>query len=446
MNMQFEVPVVRSKDVLVVGGGCAGISAAVCAARHGAKVLLAEANGCLGGMATMGLIGPFMTSYDPAGKRQVIKGFFDEFVRRMVQLGGAIPPEDCRAGEGTCGFRVAGHDHCCTFSPETYKVVAEEMCEEAGVELLYNAHFVHAVLSEAEDRISGAVFSTKAGLIMIEAKVVIDCTGDADVAFESRVPIAYGDDKGTTQPASLFFILDGANKDRMEHARLHEGADMVFQDIVRREIAERRYHIPRDKIGLYECPNGAFRVNMSRVQLKDGCDPFEVTKATIAARKQFPEILDLIHRLVPGCENTYLVTSAPMLGQRETRRIQGDFVLTGDDLRAVKRFDDDVFLAGSSIDMHEATSGTYVPAQGEAYGVPYRVLLPRKVKNLLVAGRSVSMDREALAALRVMPPVFAMGQAAGTAAAICVSDDCDPAKINISSLQSMLKTDGVVLE
>jgi hypothetical protein len=135
-----------------------------------------------------------------------------------------------------------------------------------------------------------------------------------------------------------------------------------------------------------------------------------------------------------------------MLGHRETRRIQGDFVLTGDDLRAGRRFEDDIFLAGNSIDMHGGKSVNYQPAKGDAYGVPYRILLPRKVQNLMVAGRASSMDREALAAIRVMPPVFAMGQAAGTAAAISLADKIDPAAVDIGKLQKILLEDGVVLE
>ena len=446
MNMQFDIPVTRSTDVLVIGGGCAGIAAAVCAARHGARVLLAEAGGCLGGMATLGLIGPFMTSYDPAGERQVIRGFFDEFVREMAARGGAVPPEKCHAGDSYAGYRVAGHDHCASFSPETFKMVAEDLCTAAGVELLYNAHFLRAVLNEAGDRITGAVFATKAGLMEIEAAQVIDCTGDADVAASSGVPFAYGDEAGVTQPASLFFTIGGVDKETLERARAERGQDLTFHAEVKAEIAAGRYHVPRDKVAIYECPDGTWRVNMSRVQLKDGCDPFEITRATVDARRQIPEILDLIRRMVPGAENAYLVTSAPMLGQRETRRIQGDFILTGDDLKSARRFADDIFLAGNSIDMHGGSSVNYQAAKGDAYGVPYRILLPAKVKNLLVAGRSCSLDREALAAIRVMPPVFAMGQAAGTAAAMCIKDGGDPAQVDISALQALLKQDGAVVE
>ena len=444
----FDVPVIRKTEVLVVGGGCAGIAAAVCAARHGAKVLLAENNNCLGGMATSGLIGPFMTSYDPAGERQVIVGFYDEFVRRMMARGGAIHPSECRAGDAGAGYRIAGHDHCGPFEAEAFKAVAEDMCTEAGVELLYGALFQRAVMNEDGTRVTGAVFATKAGLIEIDAEQVIDCTGDADVAASAGAPFLYGDEQGVAQPSSLFFIIRGVDKARMERIREETGdpTSIYFHKAVEKEREAGRYHVPREKVAIYECPDGTFRVNMSRVQLKNACDPFEVTQATVAARRQIDEIVAMLKRIVPGCENIEVTTSASMLGHRETRRIQGDFVLTGDDLRAGRRFEDDIFLAGNSIDMHGGKSVNYQPAKGDAYGVPYRILLPRKVQNLMVAGRASSMDRGALAAIRVMPPVFAMGQAAGTAAALCISKGTDPALVDTKELQKLLLEDGVVLE
>lgn len=446
MQMTFDIPVARKVDVLVIGGGCAGLAAAVAAARHGAKVLIADANNSLGGMATAGLVGPFMTCYDPKASRQVIKGIFDEMVRRMVEMGGAIAPEKCQAGTSVSAWRVKGHANCTPFSHEAFKVVADEMCQEAGVEILYHAMFLNTRLNAEGDRIEGAVFATKAGLMEIQAQQYIDCTGDGDVAYRSGVPCQYGDEEGRTQPGSLFFIIRNVDKARLEKLGQEQGvAALYFQEAVEKEIVEGRYSVPRNKVALYENPDGTFRVNMSRVTMKDGCDPFEVSDATIKARAQVKEIMDLLRRLVPGCENIELVTTASMLGQRETRRIQGDFILTGEDILNKTRFDDVIFMAGSSMDMHGGRAVNYTPAQGEAYSVPYRILLPKKVDNLLVAGRACSLDRRALAAIRVMPPVFAMGQAAGTAAALCLADKVAPKNVCVKKLQEMLLGDNVVL-
>lgn len=446
-KISFEIPVVREKDVVVIGGGCAGIAAAVCAARHGAQTLLVENNGVLGGMATAGLVGPFMTCFDPDGENQVIKGFFDEFVREMEKRGGAIHPEQVAAGTSYSGYRVYGHAHCGPFNSESFKRVAEDLCTDSGVELLYHAMFVSACMNEDGSKITGAVFATKGGLVQVNAKIFIDCTGDADVAYRSGVPCAYGDESGQTQPSSLFFTVRGVDKEKLETIREESGdfKTIFFQDMIQKEIEEGRYHVPRNKLAVYENPDGTFRVNMSRVYLKDGCDPFEVTAASIKGRQQIAEIISLMRRLLPGCEHVELVDSASMLGQRETRRIQGKFVLTGDDIKSKRKFEDVIFLSGNSIDMHSGSAVNYQPASGAPYQVPYRILLPQKVDNLLVAGRCSSMDRVALAAIRVMPPVFAMGQAAGTAAAMCISQGIQPADVPVERLQQMLQKDGVLL-
>ena len=445
--MQLNIPIVREKDVLIIGGGCAGIAAAISAARHGADVLLAERNGYLGGMATAGLIGPFMTCFDPEGDRQVIKGVFEEFVQRMISLGGAIHPSEVEAGSSYAGYRVYGHAHCGPFNPECFKIVAEQMCIENNVELLYNATFVSSVLSKKENHINGVILATKAGLIQVNAKVVIDCSGDADVAYQSGVPFSYGDEEGNTQPGSMFFTIKGIEKSRLEKIRDDSGdfTSIFFQKLINEEIESGRYSVPRNKFAVYENPDGTFRVNMSRVYLKDGCDPFEITKASIESRGQITEIISLMRRLIPGCENVELVNSAAALGLRETRRIQGDFVLTGDDILEKRVFEDVIFLSGNSIDMHNGNAVSYKVAEGEPYQIPYRILLPKKIDNLLVAGRCCSLDRVALAAIRVMPPVFAMGQAAGSAASICVTDNCAPAEVDIYKLQTYLLSDGAVL-
>lgn len=447
-TVTYDIPILRREDVLVVGGGCAGIAAAVCAARHGARVLLAEKNGCLGGMATAGLVGPFMTSFDPDGKRQVIRGFFEEMVQRMIRWNGAIHPAEIQAGTSYSGYRVYGHAHCGPFNSEDFKLAAEEVCAESGVELLFNASFVSCAMNEAGDRIQGAIFATKQGLIQINATQIIDCTGDGDVAFRSGAPFAYGDEQGNTQPASLFFTIRDVDKEKLEKIREKTGdfTSIFFQDMINHELESGRYTVPRNKLAIYENPDGTFRVNMSRVFLKDGCDPFELTQASLESRRQIPEILSLMRRMIPGCENVKLVDSASMLGLRETRRIQGDFVLTGGDILAKRTFPDVIFLSGNSIDMHGGSAVTYRPSTGAPYQIPYRILLPSRVKNLLVAGRCCSLDREALAAIRVMPPVFAMGQAAGTAAALSIQTHTDPAAIDVTQLQKLLKQDGAILE
>ena len=443
-----EIPVWKTTDVLVVGGGPAGIAAAVCAARHGAGVVLCDQNGYLGGLSTAGLIGPFMTCYDPPMKNQVIRGFFEEFVQRLVREGGAIHPSEMAPGTSYTAWRHRGHAHITPFSSEVLKTVAEDMCQEAGITLLYHAQFQEAILEEG--RITHAVFAAKGGPLAIRAKVIVDCSGDADVAAAAGAPFEVGrDNNGQPQPASLFFIIDGVDKEQLNAYRAqHEDISaMWFMDKVAEARAKGEFPIPREKVALYESLDGTWRVNMSRLDHYDYCDPADITRAEIEGRRQMKIIFRFLRKYIPGCANIRLLCSAPMLGVRESRRIVGDFVLRGADMKLSARHADDVFLSGNRFDTHVGSRVVYETTKGDdPYGVPYRILLPRKVENLLVAGRCASGDQECLAAIRVIPPCFAMGQAAGTAAALCIRDGVDPAQVNVPALQACLKADGALLD
>ena len=182
---------------------------------------------------------------------------------------------------------------------------------------------------------------------------------------------------------------------------------------------------------------------MSRLDGYDYCDPEDITRAEIEGRRQMKIIYRFLKKYIPGCGNIRLLYSAPMLGVRESRRIVGSFVLRGSDMKLSTRHEDDIFLSGNRFDTHIGSRVIYETTRGdEPYGIPYRVLLPQRVSNLLVAGRCVSGDQECLAAIRVIPPCFAMGQAAGTAAAICVQDQCLPAEVDTRKLHTMLEADG----
>ncbi len=447
MKLTWDVPVLLEADVAVVGGGPAGIASAICAARHGVKTILCEENGYLGGMATAGLVGPFMTCYDPMMKEQVIKGFYDEFVRRMEKEGGAIHPEKIEAGSSYAAWRVRGHAHVGPFDSEVLKRVAEDMCREAGVTLLYHALFQDVVMKDG--KIDSLVFATKHGLQAVRAKTVIDCTGDGDVAWRSGVPFEVGaNNNGKPQPASMFFTIDGVAKAKLEEYRAaHEDISaMWFMDIVQAARERGEFPIPREKVAMYESVDGSFRVNMSRLPGYDYTDPVDVTNAEIEGRKQAKIIFDFLKNNIPGCENIRMLATAPKLGVRETRRILGDFVLHAADMKQSAQHEDDIFLSGNKFDTHVGSKVVYEGVNGtEPYGIPYRILLPRGVDNLLVAGRCVSGDQECLAAIRVMPPCFAMGHAAGIAAAMTVKENVPPARVNTDALRETLKKEGCVL-
>lgn len=446
-RMELNIPVWMKADVLVVGGGPAGIASAVCAARHGAKTVLCEANGYLGGMATAGQVGPFMTCYDPPMKRQVIKGFFDEFVRRMEEKHGALHPSGIEAGSSYSAWRVRGHAHVTPFSSEVLKTTAEEMCGEAGVTLLYHAMFQYVIRDGRKIRC--AVFATKAGLIAVEAKTYVDCTGDGDVSFAAGAPFEVGENNnGKPQPASLFFIIDGVDTPAL-NAYKEKCADisgMWFMDKVKEARENGDFPIPRLKVAIYESVDGTYRVNMSRLDGYDFCDPADITRAEIEGRKQARIIFDFLKKYIPGCADIRMLQTAPQLGVRESRRIIGKFVLHADEMKASARHADDIFLSGNRFDMHIGSGVVYESTNGdEPYGVPYRILLPQNVDNLLTAGRCVSGDQNCLAAIRVMPPCFAMGHAAGIAAAMAAQAGIAPADIDTDALRAALKAEGAVL-
>ena len=436
-------------DVLVIGGGTAGFAAAVCAARNGARVMLCEKEGYLGGMPTGGLVGPFMPCYDPEDRYQVIRGFFDEFVCRMEKEGGAIHPRHIKGGTSYSSYRIKGHAHVTPFNCETYKRVAEDMCLEAGVKLLYNVYF-QCCRMEGE-HIADCVFSGKSGMFTVSATQYIDCTGDADVAFSAGAPCEKGENNdGVMQPVSIFFLLDGIDKapmDQWVQDHKDEYKRWFFGDEVAAARERGEYPIPRHNVEMYEEIDGAWRINMARVNGVDATDPEAVTAAFIELRKQIPIIIGFLQKTVPGCQNARLRVSGSVLGVRETRRIKGEFMLSHEDMAQARRFDDVIFIGGNLIDIHTGSTVYYTPVKsGCAYAIPYRVLLPQKVDNLLVAGRSVSATRQALGAIRVIPPCFAMGEAAGTAAAQCVQMHVAPRHVDMAALQKQLRAQGAVLD
>ena len=445
-SISLQIAKEFSCDVLVVGGGCAGLAAAVCSARNGAQTILAELNGFLGGTATAGLVNPFMTSYDSDGEVQLIRGFFDEFVTRMEEKGGALHPSKGPYGTAYTAYRTTGHRKCAAFVPECYKNTAEEMCEESGVKLMY--HMMLIAADTENGSVTAAYFATKDGIYRICAKVFLDCTGDADLAVKANSPTVYGDEDGTAQAASLFFCVKGVDKEKLD-AYVAAAPDAETRFYMREILAARangEFPINRAKIFLAEGLNGAWFVNMSQIDDVDATSPEAITAAEIEGRKQVQIILDFLRKTVAGCEKISLIESAASLGIRESRRIIGEYVVTAEDAKNSVKFPDSVFCCSNSMDIHCKGYVTYIARNtNDPYYIPYRALQAKSVDNLLVAGRCVSADRAVLSAIRVMPPCFAMGQAAGTAAALSAVQNVSPKKLSPRLLIDTLLHDGVYL-
>ena len=440
-----EVPVLRETDVLVIGGGPAGLAAAVCAARRGMKTVIAERLMCLGGTATSGLVGPFMTCTDPEGKKMIIKGFYAEFVQRMIDEGGAIHPMDIANGDAYSSWHSKGHRNVTPFNSEIFKMVAEEMCEEAGVDILYGIQSLE--VKKTDSHLDGVFFLAKEGIVYIKARQVIDCTGDGDIAALASCPMFKGDEKtGEMQAAGLFFNITGVDESKLIERREALGEmSMRFTDEIEKARAAGEYPVPRQRLGIYKSCDGTWRCNITRIPGIDGTTSEGQTVTMLTGRKQIFAIMRFLRKYVRGCENIRLLETASMPGIRETRRIHGDFVLREQSLIDGEVFDDTILVCSNSRDTHVGLGGIYIPST-TSYTLPYRILLPHGVDNLLAAGRNVSCDRAVLAAIRVMPPCFGLGEAAGNAAALAIESNCTCASINIRLLQQRLAEENACLE
>lgn len=446
-----------SADVVVVGGGPAGMCAAIAAAREGAQVILVEQGAFCGGMATRGLVGPFMTCYDAKGETMIIRGLFAEIVERMVERGFAIHPSQVRAGTAFTSWITTGHEHVTPYEPEGLKVIMDEMLTEAGVKILFHTNFLQPVLEE--NTLVGILVSSKRGLEVIKATVVIDCTGDGDVAFRCGVPCEMGNEElNLMQPATMFFHISNVDHEAVEadiQANLHNfyRKDGVNYRSFHWRVSEARangdWDLKRVSIGLFRMPKpDEWCVNTSRIMGVDSTDNESLTQAEIVGREQVQQILRFLQKYVPGCENARLKSTGSHVGIRESRHIQGDYRLTAEDLLRAKVPEDSILLAANSVDVHGRfgpTSNEYVPIQGDYYGVPYRSLLPKGMEQLLMAGRCVSADSTAAGAIRVMPPCMAMGQAAGVAAALAVKEGTTVRQVDPQKIRVILKKNGAYL-
>ena len=442
-------------DVLVVGGGPAGFGAAVAAARNGASTILIERNAMLGGMATTGLVGPFMTCYDDDCTEQIVKGVFDELCLRTEAKGGAIHPSKVDGMTTYSSYYIRSHCHVTPYLSEILALTMDEMVLEAGVKLLYNVQVVDVI--REENRIVGVIAAIKEGLAIFKAKTFIDCTGDADIAYFAGAPTWAGDkNNGLMQPATLFFEMGGLDREKFVgelEAKKNAGElGIPSHNCWSWYIAEARkngdWTLQRDEIGNYEMPlSNRWKMNCTRIPGVDATKTEDVTYGLIEGRKQVQEVMNFMRKYVPGCEHAELIQVASALGIRETRHIVGKYELTIPDIMEQKHFDDAICTFAYAVDIHDPNGdGGVLQEVNHYYTIPFRCMVPVECENLLVSGRSICGSSEAAASYRVMPCCIALGQAAGTAAALGIQAGCEAAAVDMKLLRKTLIEQGAVIK
>lgn len=402
-------------DVVVLGGGPGGLGAAAGAAKAGASTLLVERYGFLGGMATAGLVNPFM-SYR-VGDRSIAGPFFNGLIAKL----------------GTAG--ALGAD-LRTFDDEILKVVLDTMMAEAGVEV--SLHTVFTGLRVSGGRVESVGLAGKSGKADVRAKVFVDSTGDADAAAAAGAKIEVGRPAdGANQPMTLCFRIGGISGGPTASI-LHEELTAIYLHAKEKG----RVKNPREDILVFPTmvPD-VFHFNTTRVVGLSGIDSAELSRAEVEGRRQAVELFELFKSESPRFAKSFLLKMGCQIGIRETRRVIGDYVLTEDDVLGARKFDDGIARSNYPIDIHNpAGTGTVIKSvpRGDYYEIPYRCLTPLGMENLLVGSRSISATHEAHSSLRVMPVVASLGEAAGTAAAMAAAAGTGPRSVDGKELKRKL--------
>jgi ribulose 1,5-bisphosphate synthetase/thiazole synthase len=407
-----DLPRLAEVDVLVVGAGSAGTVAAIAAARAGAKTMVVERYGFMGGVST-GVLDTFYGFYTPGEvTKKVVGGIPDDIVRQLSERGGAfIRQNTYGAGGGV------------TYNPEVLKMVWEDTALEAGARPLFHSFCTDVVALNDGKRVEEIVVDGKRGLMRIKTRYIVDATGDADVCFRAGAPYEKAGEDEPAQTLTTTFRLSGVDGEKARsypkeelHALMREANESGYYDLPREEGSAHRTPVP-----------GVVLAIMTRVDGHDPTDPVSLTEAEIKGRRQVNEYVRFLKDRAPGYEGAELIALSTQIGVRETRRVYGEYRLTAEDVLGARKFPDTIGQCGAPIEDHHPG------------------LIPRGLDNVLVAGRCLSATHDAHASCRSMGQTMAMGEAAGTAAALCVERDSNCRGLDVRELQDRLVKSGAIL-
>lgn len=464
-------------DVIVVGGGTAGVPAAIAAARGGSKTLLVERTGGLGGLMATGM--PALGILDRQ-LNKVVSGITDEIVNEIKEEGMAF-------GDLRCPL----HNSITTVSPWWWRIVASKKCVEAGVEVLYSASLLDVKVINGT--VTGASFLSGSCIYDAECSVLVDATGDAHAAYLAGAKFELGQPEeldgiiseqakherydpghskaGKVQPVSLTFCLGGVNTEAFmaylesnpetykspatygmhydKEYLFHSPAIYVtcFGEFIEQARANGDFDIPRDRVIFATQPNkGEYLINATRVVDVDPTDPLEMSRATDELYRQVAMVTRFFRKYCPGFSECFISHIGSFAGVRESRRIIGRKMVTKEDIDTVNIPEDSIALGGYNCDIHLSGVGLYFQPVEHAVGVPYGAMVPENLDGILVTGRAISVDSYALAVLRVMGCCLALGEAAGTAAALAVRENVRVADLDVKKLQDTLESNGAIVK
>lgn len=444
----------KKYEIAVIGGGPGGIPAAIAAARRGRKVILVERNAFLGGAAASGL---GILGYIDREGNKALGGIAQELIDRLMEMHGALGHNRCPVHNSISGI-----------SPECFKIVAVQMCREAGVDILFNHELLDVNVENS--RVTAVTVYGKCTRTIIYADVFVDATGDGDLAYMSGAPFTLGQDgTGIMQPSTLMFTVTNYDLEKLlayseehpedfgikEHYADETYTPQYFREhpshcyiglteMIKRAKAAGDFDIPRNQFIYITTPTeGALAINTSRITNIDASDPYQLSDGLVLGYQQVHTLIRFMNKYVPGFENARLANIAPSLGIRETRHFHGTYRLTAENMYSDYVKEHAVAQSAYNIDIHSGQKDHIdLTPVNKPFGIPYGCMVPATVDGLVLSGRTISLDTPTYASARVMGPCIAVGEAAGEAAAMSIEEHVQIRDVPVEKLRSRLRENG----